>query len=160
MDKVYTEKQRFFNRWLNLLLAVLFILELYFLVQNIQELKTSVVIASVILVLLMVYILTVRLTLRIDKEGLQLNFFPFANPKRWSWEEIQTLKVIEYSIFDYGGWGYRIGRGGVAYTTKGRFGIQIILQNNKKILIGTQNPQQVKEFLNTYNTSKDDQTTD
>jgi hypothetical protein len=44
-------------------------------------------------------------------------------------------------ILEYGGWGYRWGRGGSrAYNIRGNRGVQLVLQDGQKILIGSQRP--------------------
>ena len=58
-------------------------------------------------------------------------------------EMITEYGVRKYNpIGEYGGWGIK-GRGfgkGRAYNVKGNMGLQLRLQDNKKILFGTQRP--------------------
>jgi hypothetical protein len=45
----------------------------------------------------------------------------------------------------YGGWGIKRGIGGLAYNVSGNQGLQLVLTDGRKILIGTQKPEQ---FIN------------
>ena len=64
------------------------------------------------------------------------------------WEEIESVKVEKYRpILEFGGWGYRIGWKGVAYNCRGNNGLIIRLKNGRKIVIGTQKPDELKKFL-------------
>lgn len=93
-----------------------------------------------------------RLRSRIDEEGIHIRFFPFMwKEKTWRWDEIGDAYVKRYSPWEYGGWGYRFGRGGTAFTTKGSYGIQLVVRRNgAKMLIGTQKPEEVNEILKLY----------
>ena len=64
----------------------------------------SLIYGSFILVLLLVVLFyTMALRTNIDKDGIQMQFFPFIK-KNIKWHEIKTLKVVNYGFV--GGWGY------------------------------------------------------
>jgi len=64
------------------------------------------------------------------------------------WDEIESIKVDKYRpILQFGGWGYRIGWKAVAYNCRGNDGLIIILKNGRKIVVGTQKPDELKKFL-------------
>lgn len=50
---------------------------------------------------------------------------------------------------EYGGWGLRWGifGSGTAYNISGNMGIQLVLQNGKKILVGTQKAEECRRIL-------------
>ena len=99
-------------------------------------------------------IYTINLKTRIDEKGVQYQFFPFnLKPRLLSWCDIDSCYVRTYSpIKEYGGWGYRSGilSYGKAYNIKGNVGIQLILKNGKKLLIGTQQKEQAKQVIANY----------
>jgi hypothetical protein len=51
-------------------------------------------------------------------------------------------------LAEFGGWGLRFGVSGKAYNISGNKGLQLELTNNKKLLIGTQKPEELSEALN------------
>jgi hypothetical protein len=65
------------------------------------------------------------------------------------WNEVQQCYIREYSpIFEYGGWGWRYSfSNGRAYNVSGKIGLQIVLKNGKRILIGTQKANKLKEYI-------------
>ena len=93
-----------------------------------------------------------RLKTKIDKEGISFTFKPFINrPKVYSWNNIKEAYVRTYKpIWEYGGWGIRYGMKGRAFNTSGNKGLQLILNSGKKILIGTQKPEELENFLKKY----------
>ncbi|OIQ39433.1 MAG: hypothetical protein BM563_04425 [Bacteroidetes bacterium MedPE-SWsnd-G1] len=71
------------------------------------------------------------------------------------WNRIQQCHVTKYnSLIKFGGYGYRRcfwGKNkGLALNVGGKYGIQLVLENGKKILIGTQNENDAKRVLETY----------
>jgi hypothetical protein len=91
----------------------------------------------------------VGLYTKIDKHGIYFRFIPFhASFTFYPWEKITGMQITTYNpIKDYGGWGIRGGRKGIAYSVSGNTGIDIELINDKKILIGTRKPEEVKEII-------------
>jgi hypothetical protein len=84
----------------------------------------------------------VKLEVKSMSDGLHFCFEPFH--KRWTvlrWEDINTIYIREYKPFaEFGGRGIRETPVSKAYTVSGNRGIQIILKNGEKILIGTLQP--------------------
>lgn len=148
MENKYYESQSFITKWMVLLLVALIGFEIYSIYNRYLASNTLVFgVAFWILFVVVVGFIFMRLKVRVDNEGILINFLPFAFNKRWKWDDIDHVYVEEYSLMDYGGWGYRLSGKGTAYTTKGKFGLQIVLKNKKRILIGTQHPDEVKSFL-------------
>lgn len=106
---------------------------------------------------LVLLFLFMRLRTRIDEQGIHIRFLPFIwKEKTWKWEDIGKVYVKKYSPWEYGGWGWRFRGSGVAYTTKGFYGIWIVLKNGKTILVGTQQPENIQELLNHYKPNNDE----
>lgn len=91
-------------------------------------------------VLSLAFFLFMRLDTKVDNEGVHYRFAPFHRKlKLLRWDEIKEAYVRSYKpIMEYGGWGMRYGRHGRAYNVAGKTGLQLVLTNGKKILIGTQ----------------------
>lgn len=86
---------------------------------------------------------------RVRKEGIEILCLPLRCLRRQiAWEEIERIYARTYSpILEYGGWGIRLGRSGTAYNIRGNQGIQLELKNGKRLLIGTQQPQEFLEAV-------------
>ena len=100
---------------------------------------------------LSVLFLSFTLHTQITSEGIQIRFFPIHRRYRtYEWKEISKVYCRTYSpIREYGGWGIRYGffGKGIAYNISGNQGLQLELNNQKKVLIGTQNPQTITQVL-------------
>lgn len=146
--RVFKEKQSFMSVWLLVLLFFLLLLpfkEVYQHYTDTGEWRLDV--GGWIMIPVFLYFVINRLHTTIDQDGVEITFFPFAWRKRWYWHSIAEVSVRKYNLIEFGGWGYRLGKNGVAYTCKGRYGIQIKLRSGRKLLIGTQCPEQAQEIL-------------
>ncbi|WP_140937803.1 hypothetical protein [Sphingobacterium lumbrici] len=155
---VYKESQNFLTWWLVLVFVLVIGLGLYTGWNangntGWRDFSTGFWIGSGIALLF----LFMRLRTQIDERGIHIRFIPFIwKEKTWKWEDIGKVHVKKYSPWEYGGWGWRFGGPGVAYTTKGFYGIWIVLKNGKAILVGTQHPENVQELLDHYKPNKDE----
>lgn len=87
-----------------------------------------------------------KLITAIYEKEIRLRFPPFFfKEKIIPLQMIKKMEVRKYNpITEFGGWGLRYGLRGKAYNVKGNMGLQIQFINSKKLLIGTQKPDQVK----------------
>jgi len=95
-------------------------------------------------------LIALKLNTKINKQGIYFQLFPFQfKYNEISWNDVLTIEVRKYKpIREYGGWGYRFSfKNGKAYNISGNMGLQIVLKNGDKILIGTQKPDELMEFL-------------
>ena len=104
---------------------------------------------------LLVFFTTVKLWTEITDDGVNVDFKPFLWSKTYRWKEINNSRIVRYSLFDYGGWGMRVSSAGVAYTTKGKYGLKLTLKNGRQILIGTQRPEELKVVIDVFVKSKE-----
>ena len=88
-----------------------------------------------------------RLITEVRTDGIYIRFFPFHSSfLRFAFDSIKLYEARTYSpIREYGGWGIRYGWNGKAYNVSGNQGVQLELNNGKRILIGTQHP---LDFMN------------
>jgi hypothetical protein len=95
-------------------------------------------------------LLSARLITEVRSDGLHIRFFPM----RWKaipYESIASYQARTYHpIRDYGGWGIRWGREGKAYIVSGDEGLQLLLNDGRKVLIGSQRPQELEAAVRTW----------
>lgn len=90
------------------------------------------------------FLLVLRLTVRVDQDQLHIRFFPFVN-RHILLEDIARWEARTYRpILEYGGWGVRCSWSkGMAYNVSGNQGVQLELANGKRLLIGSQRPDEL-----------------
>ena len=157
---LFSEQQRFKQWWFWLILLgidTLFILGSYKQIIRGQQFgdkpmsNEGLIIITIIVVLLTVAFALIKLETQVKHDGIYVRFFPFhISFKYYPWDEISSSFLRKYSpLVEYGGWGWRyslFGRG-KAYNVSGNMGLQLIFNNQKKLLIGTKKPEQLTEVL-------------
>jgi hypothetical protein len=155
---VLTERQKFNQWWLWLILAGINGMFLFGLIkQLIFGLQfgdnplgnAGLILLTLTFIAFTFFFYKMGLYTKIDKHGIYFRFIPFHSAFRFHpWEKISRMQITTFNAFkDYGGWGIRGGRNGIAYTVSGNTGIDIELINDQKILIGTRKPEEVKEII-------------
>ena len=87
---------------------------------------------------------TMRLNVYVYRRHLYIRYRPFVS-RRIHFSEIRSCVARTYRpIWEYGGWGirWRPKRGWV-YNVSGKEGVQLVLTNGKKILIGSQRAEEL-----------------
>jgi len=148
----FTEKQKFTQWWLWLLLSAVMIYTIYNFIEDRQYFSTlELAISFLIPTLVIILFFVIRLETKINAQGIYVRFFPFQITFRhYPWRNTTKAYVRKYSpLGEYGGWGIRQGLfgKGKAYNVKGNQGLQIILNDEKKVLIGTQKFEEIGTFL-------------
>ena len=109
------------------------------------------VLPSLLVLILPLLFLLFRLETRISNEGIHVRFFPFHLTYRfYSWETIRLSYVRSYNaIAEYGGWGIRFGifGKGKAFNVSGNRGLQLEFMDGRKLLIGTNRPEELDKVL-------------
>ncbi|MEX0275754.1 MAG: DUF6141 family protein [Flavobacteriaceae bacterium] len=161
--RVFNERQWFNQWWLQLLnLGLLGLLGYMLYSWYIVEKPTGnvasddhvaqwIVIPIMVLSILIMYIF--KLSTSIDEKGIRYRFFPFHRSFRTvPWSDMQSCSVRTYSpITEYGGWGLKgISKKNRAVNVKGNQGIQIVLKNGDKLLIGTQRSKEAQQVIDRY----------
>lgn len=148
-EVLFEEEQTFRKRWVWAL--ILWVLVIAFgvtllhapyeggVLPNVMRLIGGIALAVGVTVL----IYMARLRVRVDAEGLHVRFFPFVK-KDIPLEEIARWEARTYRpILEYGGWGIRCGWKGMAYNVSGNRGVQLEFTNGKRLLIGSQRPEEL-----------------
>jgi hypothetical protein len=84
------------------------------------------------------FALMVRLVTEVRPGLLLVRLAPFRF-KRIPLREVDSAQAREYSAMrEFGGWGIRYSRNGKAYNAYGNTGVQLVLADGSRILVGTQ----------------------
>ena len=158
---LFSESQKFKQWWVWVILGsinFLFIFGIYKQVMNGEQFgnkpmsDTGLVITAVTTMVLTIAIINFRLDTIIKQDGIYVRFFPIhLKFKHYKWDRLSKLFVRQYSpIKEYGGWGVRLSLfgHGTAYNITGDKGLQLIFLDKKKLLIGTDKPDELTETLN------------
>lgn len=101
--------------------------------------------------LIVFLLLYFRLITQVRTNGIHIRYIPFHwTPKVFLWDEIESEETRTYRpILEYGGWGIRWGLfgKGMAYTVKGNRGLQLVMKDGKRILVGTQKPDELSKAI-------------
>jgi len=154
-DLIFREVQTFgstFRRLLVVLMAISIAIFAIALWETITNPETPDILVPVLLSIVAMAIpiaatflfFILKLETEVRSDGLYVRFYPFHirykkfTPKDLAEHYCRTYKPIR----EYGGWGIRCsftGKG-KAYNVSGNKGVQLVLTNGKKLLIGSQEP--------------------
>ena len=153
MTTVYTEDQRFTQWWLWLLLMGIVGLIGYGFIRQVvlgtpfgsnPMSDTGLTIFSLIMLLFVLFFTKLRLRTRIDSQSIQMQFSPFLK-RYYYWKDVESAEVVTYGFVGYG---IRLGsKHGIVYNVNGNKGLALKLKSGKKLLIGTQQPEELQAFL-------------
>jgi hypothetical protein len=151
-DQCFYEEQRVTQRWVQILLWVIWVGLACAAVVALATKKTGPLGAVAIVAPITGFVLLFRylkLQVRIDTEAINYRYFPVQQRYRIiRRRDIEHMDVITYDpMSDYGGWGIRYGAKGKAYTVKGDHGLFIQLASGKNFLLGTSKPGELRRFL-------------
>lgn len=93
-----------------------------------------------------------RLNTVIGRGMITYRFVPFHfTDRKIALGEIDQVFVRKYRpLMEYGGWGLRWSLNGKAVNVRGNNGIQIVLKNGSRILIGTSQPEAASKALERF----------
>lgn len=144
MKPIFTEKQRFNQWWLWLLLMISLAVPVLLLFKE-ATIKSGGFSGIIIIVLVIILFVIMQLKTTITQQNIQLTYFPFVW-KTINLADIETMKVINYGFV--GGWGIRLWtKYGTVYNVRGNKGLHIKLKNGKQLVIGTQKPQELERVV-------------
>jgi hypothetical protein len=147
---IFQETQRFRQIWIWALILGIsgFSISSLFLLENKAPLNFGDLAFPIGLILLLnILFLSFTLTTRIEANALSYRFFPFTRWRTFRFEEIEALELVEYNgLWEYGGWGIKWNGDTWSYTTGGKWGV-IVKTTDKKFLLGTQQPEQIRQVI-------------
>ena len=93
--------------------------------------------------------ISAKLITEVRNDGIYIQYVPFY----WTFRKIGFRELTRYDtrtykpIREYGGWGIRKGRQGMAYNMSGNKGVQMEFLNNKRLLIGSNRPEELFQAI-------------
>lgn len=101
---------------------------------------------------LLVLIHSLKLQTEVTSAGLFIRFKPLHRKTRQiDLTGVTSVASVQYRpAMEYGGWGIRRGRHGMAYNVTGDLGVRIDYENGYHLLIGTQYPDDLKSAIDRY----------
>ncbi|WP_418264556.1 hypothetical protein [Flavobacterium faecale] len=154
MKTLFQEEQKFTQWWLWLILSVIAIIPVYGIYQQIiqgevfgdkpMSDKGLIVLAICSLgILLLFWLFTLKT--EINSNEIQIKFFPLVK-RVVEWKDVKSAELLNYGFV--GGWGIRLfTKYGTVYNIKGNIGLALELKNGKKLLVGTQKMEELKEVV-------------
>ena len=96
---------------------------------------------------------SMKLETVITRQSVSVRFFPFIIKWRvFRWDQMQQVSVRTYEpLFEYGGWGVKGFGDNLALNVAGNEGLQLVYENGKRLLIGTQKRSELEEVLRRIN---------
>jgi hypothetical protein len=152
---LFSERQYFSRWWVLLMLPapiITTVLELTSKIQDNDALLALVIVWGLCGSIAVMFLWS-HLDTEITEDEIRLRYPPFINkPKVIPYSQIKTLQVRKYDpLGEYGGWGLRYGwtsgKKNRAYNIKGDLGLQLVLRDDMRILIGTQKPDELRELI-------------
>lgn len=154
---IFQETQRFRQIWIWALILGIsgFSISSLFLLEDKAPLSFMDLAFPIGMILLLnVLFLSFTLSTRIEADSLSYRFFPFTRWRTFRFKEIEALDLIQYNgLWKYGGWGIKWNGDTWSYTTGGKWGI-IVKTTDKKFLLGTQKPEEVREVIDRFKAFK------
>ena len=151
MSGIFKEKQ-VYPFWVVISIAIILGMSPFILIDIMEEtnyFNKAMFISSAVALLTAFFFLLIRLKVRIDQYEIRILFIPFIWRNRIiKWSDVKKVEVRKSkSIREFGGWGYRVGKGKRAYTIYGHWGLDITLNNDNHRFVGTQKNCELDAFL-------------
>lgn len=108
---------------------------------------TMVIALAIGIFLLSIVILATSLKVEIKKEGVYVLYFPyFFSPTYYAWKDINKAYIRTY-VKDKSNKGFYETEEGTVMRVSGNIGLQLELTDGRKLLIGTQQPENMENAL-------------
>ncbi len=144
--------------WLAFMVYAVIELNMYFnhgkpLGKEGEELPLGIFIGIMLLInltfaFLLFMVLKINIKISISSSGLYFEMPPFKKGVLFRQDEVEAAWVRKYyPVKEYGGWGYRGFKRIKAYNISGRHGIQLILKDKRRLLIGVKNHEAAEKAL-------------
>lgn len=158
-DTAYSEVQQFRQPWIWVLIGGIAGIAWYSFIRQVilgdpfgsnPASDAAVVIILVIFgIIFPVWFLVMKLEIEVTSTSLWFRLFPL----HLKWREIPfgtiagVMAIIYSPLREYGGWGIRFGRKGMAYNVSGDRGVQVTLTSGKSFLLGSRRAEELELVL-------------
>ena len=155
-DILFEETQQFRQWWLWLILLLLMgdvVWQFFQIIEHPDKAGFNEILGPAIITILPLAIVVLigfcKLETKITASGIYVKFNPIHRKFRfYDWQEIAKVYVRKYRpITEYGGWGIRGWGSNRALNISGNIGLQLLLKNGNRLLIGTRQPEQLNQIL-------------
>jgi len=151
----FKESQKINLSWRWIFFIGLYALMFWALIQQFEEEIDISAIASIIfslclIILFNIIIIIMKLETEIDDSKISFRYKPFhVKPRIIYWDEISDFYIRYYKpLKEFGGYGIQRNiKNGKSFTVSGRDGLQLLLKDKRKILIGTQKPKELEMII-------------
>tara|TARA_B100001123_G_scaffold424049_1_gene535046 strand:- start:1951 stop:2439 length:489 start_codon:yes stop_codon:yes gene_type:complete len=152
---IYSEKQRFRQWWMWIILIGTPISGCWLIIRDIILGSPSgdpwiLIISGLLGVGFSWFMYYIGLDTIVTNVGVCIRFRPFH--RKWvvfSFDEIEKAEAVTYRpIREYGGWGIRYGWKGKAYNVSGNKGVLLTPKEGKTTMIGSQNHETLGSIIN------------
>ncbi|MDH7460949.1 hypothetical protein QEG73_06650 [Chitinophagaceae bacterium 26-R-25] len=156
-QQVFIETQKFKGRLMYFVFMLLGSILALFIYADVQQLildrpfgeksvpNAVLIIATLFLSFLFFALASTTLETSVTNKGVTFRWRPFQNKvKQFSWSDIAKAEIVHYGFVGYG---LRITSHGLVYTAGGNTGLKIVLKSGRKIIFGTQRPEELEEVL-------------
>lgn len=161
--KSFIEIQRFSNPrvrafiWLAILGSLASIVVAVFFSSYLElssDNQIGILMTSITFLLISLLFLSSKLVTKVDQYGIHIQYIPILwKWRKYAWQDIKNITIRDCRpIFEYGGWGYRIGifGQGNAAILNGKTGVQLEFKNGKKMFIGTNDKEKIQNAIELY----------
>jgi hypothetical protein len=94
-------------------------------------------------------VFSARLSLHVDDACLDIHYFPFLRRDIFIWDIASAEAVTYRPMRLFWGWGIRWSPSqGWAYTARGHHGVRVTLKDGRRLLIGSQRPNELAAAIN------------
>lgn len=147
-NMIYHEIQRFRQWWL-LITVVAATAWVLFTIINYGREDNWAYIGIFALIMPLLLLLSMKMETKITDTGVHVSMFPLLmRTRHFEWSDIDKAYMRTYQpLKEYGGWGIKGTGSNRAYNVSGKEGLQLELKDGRRILIGTQKPQEMDEVL-------------
>ena len=154
---IFQETQRFRQIWIWVLILGITgvsLSSLFFLDRDVPLNIRDLAFPVGMLMLVNCLFLGLTLSTRITKSSLSFRYYPFTRWRTFPFEDIEAMELVEYNgLWEYGGWGIKWNGDTWSYTIGGKWGV-MVKTADKKFLLGTQQPEQIKQVIDRFKAFK------